>query len=140
MGIFQQQFNSLLGSALRADIGKKVVNSLPSQEKLGEDQTLQQDMTNEYTEALGEKKYAQHFSKMTTTALDKDPMSMDSETLVAVGERLNAQQRKIAEQQRGIDAQKATTIGMINKLMSQGHAKRSKTLAKWQKDLTGGNE
>ena len=101
MGIFQQQFNNVLSSAIRTDIGKKVVNGLPSQEKLGEDQTLQQDMTAEYTEALGEGKYAQHFSKMTTTALDKDPMSMDAETLVEVGATLSAQQRKIAELQRG---------------------------------------
>lgn len=101
MGIFQQQFNNVLSSAIRTDIGKKVVNGLPKQEKLGEDQTLQQDMTAEYTEALGEEKYAQHFTKMTTTALDKDPMSKDAETLVAVGARLTALQRQNAELQRG---------------------------------------
>jgi hypothetical protein len=77
---------------------------------------------------------------MVSEAQDKDIMSMDAETLGEVSATLTMQARKIAEQQRGIDAQKATTIGMVNKLMSQGHAKRSKTLAKWQKDLTGGNE
>ena len=33
MGIFQQQFNSLLSNAVRADIGTKVVSNLPSEQK-----------------------------------------------------------------------------------------------------------
>lgn len=96
-------------------------------------------MTSEHRESLPDK-YATHFTKMVSDAQDKDIMSMDAETLGEVSATLTMQARKIAEQQRGIDAQKATTIGMVNKLMSQGHAKRSKTLAKWQQDLTGGNE
>lgn len=140
MGIFQQQFNSLLSSAVRADVGQKVIDSLPKKEQLSQDKTLQKDMTAEYKESLGEEKYARNFAQMTTTALDKDPMSMDSETLVEVGATLTSQQRKIAELQRGFDAQKATLLSMANKARSQGPAKAKKTIDKIYKYLTGGNE
>lgn len=96
-------------------------------------------MTAEHRESLPEK-YATHLTKMVSTAQDKDIMSMDAETLGEVSATLTMQARKIQEQQRGLDAERARELSIANKLMSQGHAKRTKTLEKWHKELTGGNE
>lgn len=133
MGIFQEQFNSTLRNAVSAKFTSAIVGQIEK------DAVAQKDLTAEHRESLPDK-YATHLTKMLTKAQEDDIMSMDAETLGEVSATLTMQARKIAEQQRGIDAQKATTIGMVNKLMSQGHAKRTKTLKQWQKDLTGGNE
>lgn len=121
MGIFQEQFNSTLRNAVSAKFTSAIVGEIEK------DVVAQNDLTAEHSKSLPDK-YATHLTTMLTTARKNDIMSMDAETLGEVSATLTMQQRKIQELQRGIDAEKARELSMTNKLMSQGHAKRTKTL------------
>lgn len=118
MGIFQEQFNSALRNAVSAKFATTVVKKIDPKPNDFEAQA----------KALETNPEAQNVH----SSLNR----LGAQAL----EEKGVQQRKIQELQRGLDAERARELSIANKLMSQGHAKRTKTLERWHKELTGGNE
>lgn len=133
MGIFQQQFNSMLGSLVGRHLLQSV-DKIAGADKLSLDPTAKADATKEWSNEYKtlSKESAGYLSELELSEIDKDK---GDTALKAFGEirQVNKEQlEKIA----GLEAERTKTQALLNRWAAKPHISK-RNMKKFREDIGG---